>query len=147
MECTYLTSLFPNAPVPGGCWVSLASSVCCCSPGGQRRPRMRRARFPHSRERGAPGKATTATTSASTANRCWWSCPSRRHPASPGSGTASSSDTSRRRTSRCLGKGFHVVYMSVPDMLGCPEAVAHWNAFYRELTEKYGLARKPRWSG
>ena len=27
-----------------------------------------------------------------------------------------------------LGKGFHIVYMSLPDMLGCPEAVAHWNA-------------------
>ena len=32
--------------------------------------------------------------------------------------------------------------MSVPDMLGCPKAVAHWNAYYRELTEKYGLAKK-----
>lgn len=41
-----------------------------------------------------------------------------------------------------LNRGFHIVYMSVPDMLGCPEAVAHWNAFYRELTEKYGLAKK-----
>ncbi|MBI3415095.1 MAG: prolyl oligopeptidase family serine peptidase [Verrucomicrobia bacterium] len=41
-----------------------------------------------------------------------------------------------------LGRGFHVVYMSVPDMLGSPEAVAHWNSFYRELTEKYGFAKK-----
>jgi lysophospholipase L1-like esterase/pimeloyl-ACP methyl ester carboxylesterase len=41
-----------------------------------------------------------------------------------------------------LGRGFHIVYMSVPDMLGCPEAVAHWNAFYRELTGTYGLAKK-----
>ena len=41
-----------------------------------------------------------------------------------------------------LGKGFHIVYMSVPDMLGCPEAVKHWNAFYKELTEKYGFAKK-----
>lgn len=41
-----------------------------------------------------------------------------------------------------LGRGFHVVYMSVPDMLGAPEAVNHWNVFYRELTEKYGFARK-----
>lgn len=41
-----------------------------------------------------------------------------------------------------LGKGFHIVYMSVPDMLGCPEAVEHWNAFYKELTEKYGFAKK-----
>ncbi len=41
-----------------------------------------------------------------------------------------------------LGKGFHVVYMSVPDMLGSPQAVTHWNACYRELTEKYGFAPK-----
>ncbi len=41
-----------------------------------------------------------------------------------------------------LGRGFHVVYMSVPDMLGCPEAVACWDSFYQELTSKYGLARK-----
>jgi len=41
-----------------------------------------------------------------------------------------------------LGRGFHVVYMSVPDMLGSPPAVGHWNALYRELTEKYGFAKK-----
>lgn len=41
-----------------------------------------------------------------------------------------------------LDRGFHVVYMSVPDMLGGPRAVAHWNAFYRELTEKHGFAKK-----
>lgn len=41
-----------------------------------------------------------------------------------------------------LERGFHIVYMSVPDMLGCPQAVAHWNAFYQELTAKYGFARK-----
>lgn len=41
-----------------------------------------------------------------------------------------------------LGKGFHIVYMRVPDMLGCPRAVEHWNAFYRKLTVKYGLAKK-----
>lgn len=41
-----------------------------------------------------------------------------------------------------LKRGFHVVYLRVPDMLGAPAAVAHWNAFYRELTAKYGFARK-----
>ena len=41
-----------------------------------------------------------------------------------------------------LGKGFHIVYLGVPDMLGCPEAVAHWNLFYKELTGKYGFARR-----
>jgi len=42
-----------------------------------------------------------------------------------------------------LGRGFHTVYLSVPDMFGCPDAVAHWNGFYRELTERYGFGRKP----
>lgn len=42
-----------------------------------------------------------------------------------------------------LKRGFHVVYMSVPDMLGGPPAVKHWNAFYKELTERHGLAKKP----
>lgn len=41
-----------------------------------------------------------------------------------------------------LKRGFHIVYMSVPDMLGSPGAVAHWNVFYKELTEKYGFAKK-----
>lgn len=41
-----------------------------------------------------------------------------------------------------LERGFHVVYMSVPDMLGGPRAVAHWNAFYKELTAKHGFAKK-----
>ena len=41
-----------------------------------------------------------------------------------------------------LGRGFHVVYLSIPDMLGCPAAVAHWEALYRELTGRYGFAPK-----
>ena len=41
-----------------------------------------------------------------------------------------------------LTRGFHIVYMRVPDMLGSPQAVAHWNQFYSELTGKYGFARR-----
>ena len=41
-----------------------------------------------------------------------------------------------------LGKGFHIVYMSVPNMLGSPTAVKHWNACYEELTQKYHFAPK-----
>lgn len=41
-----------------------------------------------------------------------------------------------------LKRGFHIVYMSVPDMLGGPPAVEHWNKFYDELTGKYGFAKK-----
>ena len=42
-----------------------------------------------------------------------------------------------------LKRGFHIAYLRVPNLLGAPKAVAHWNVFYQELTEKYGLAQKP----
>lgn len=42
-----------------------------------------------------------------------------------------------------LGHGFHIVYLSVPNMLGCPDAVSHWNSLYRELTRRYGFGPKP----
>lgn len=42
-----------------------------------------------------------------------------------------------------LGKGYHIVYMKVQDMLGSPAAVKHWNALYQELTTNYGLSKKP----
>ncbi|MCB9954237.1 MAG: prolyl oligopeptidase family serine peptidase [Planctomycetaceae bacterium] len=41
-----------------------------------------------------------------------------------------------------LNRGFHIAYLRVPDMLGSPEAVSHWNTFYAELTGKYELADK-----
>jgi len=42
-----------------------------------------------------------------------------------------------------LGKGFHIVYMKINDMLGCPDAVKLWNQCYAELTTSYGLSKKP----
>jgi lysophospholipase L1-like esterase/pimeloyl-ACP methyl ester carboxylesterase len=42
-----------------------------------------------------------------------------------------------------LGKGFHIVSMKIPDMLGCPEAVKLWDECYAELTGTYGLGKKP----
>ena len=41
-----------------------------------------------------------------------------------------------------LGKGFHLVYMDVGELYGNAQAVAHWNAFYKLLTEKHGFAKK-----
>lgn len=41
-----------------------------------------------------------------------------------------------------LKRGFHIVYLKVPDLLGSPRAVSHWNACYAEMTGKYGLASK-----
>jgi lysophospholipase L1-like esterase len=42
-----------------------------------------------------------------------------------------------------LGRGFHVVYLSVPDQLGGPAAVKAWNQFYRELTDRFGFGPRP----
>lgn len=41
-----------------------------------------------------------------------------------------------------LHRGFHIAYMKVPDLLGSPEAVGHWNTFYQELTQRYGLSER-----
>ncbi len=41
-----------------------------------------------------------------------------------------------------LGRGFHIVYLSVPNLLGCPDAVAHWDKAYTELTGKFGFAKQ-----
>ena len=41
-----------------------------------------------------------------------------------------------------LGRGFHIVYMKIPDLFGAPAAVAHWDAFYKVLTEQHGLAER-----
>ncbi|MCD6303935.1 MAG: prolyl oligopeptidase family serine peptidase [Planctomycetes bacterium] len=41
-----------------------------------------------------------------------------------------------------LKKGFHLVYMDVAGLYGCPQAVRHWDAFYAYLTGNYGLARR-----
>ena len=42
-----------------------------------------------------------------------------------------------------LKKGFHIVYLKVPNMLGSPAAVQHWNDCYRQMTTVHGLAKKP----
>lgn len=41
-----------------------------------------------------------------------------------------------------VGKGFHLVYLGVPNEFGSPTAIAAWNKFYAELTGKYGFAQK-----
>jgi pimeloyl-ACP methyl ester carboxylesterase len=42
-----------------------------------------------------------------------------------------------------LEAGFHIAYMSVPNQLGSPTAVQHWNRFYETLTKEYQLSAKP----
>jgi pimeloyl-ACP methyl ester carboxylesterase len=46
-----------------------------------------------------------------------------------------------------LGKGFHIAFMDVAEMLGNSQGVAHWNRFYKLLTSQHGFARKPALEG
>lgn len=46
-----------------------------------------------------------------------------------------------------LAKGFHLVYMDVVDLYGCPKAVAHWTAFHTYLTGEHGFAQKAALEG
>ena len=38
--------------------------------------------------------------------------------------------------------GFFLAFLEAPDLFGSPQAVKLWDAFYRELTEKHGFAKK-----
>lgn len=42
-----------------------------------------------------------------------------------------------------LGKGYHIVSLKVPDMLGSPLAMNHWDSLYTELTTRYAFGKKP----
>ncbi len=42
-----------------------------------------------------------------------------------------------------LARGFHVGYVDVAGLFGCPQAVERGDRFYRLMTEEHGLAAKP----
>ena len=46
-----------------------------------------------------------------------------------------------------LQAGFHLGFIDVGNTFGCPDAMKHFNAFYRVMTRKYGLSRKPALEG
>ena len=46
-----------------------------------------------------------------------------------------------------LGKGFHIVYVNAQNLLGCPEAVADWDAAYDYLHHTAGLNARPALTG
>ncbi|MCA9142206.1 MAG: prolyl oligopeptidase family serine peptidase [Planctomycetaceae bacterium] len=46
-----------------------------------------------------------------------------------------------------LNHGFHVVYCDVANLFGNPQAVAHWDAFYKYLTEQHAFAKKAALEG
>jgi len=39
--------------------------------------------------------------------------------------------------------GWHLAYVSVPNLFGSPKAIAAWDKAYAELTSKYELAKRP----
>ena len=43
-----------------------------------------------------------------------------------------------------LKKGWHVVYLGVPDLYGSPTAMAEWEKFYDALFGTTGYIAKPR---
>lgn len=46
-----------------------------------------------------------------------------------------------------LALGFHVAFIDVGGLFGNADAVAHWNAFHRWLTEEHGFAERPALEG
>jgi pimeloyl-ACP methyl ester carboxylesterase len=46
-----------------------------------------------------------------------------------------------------LERGFHVAYVDVAGLFGCPKAVGHWNRFYELLVQRYGFASRPALEG
>lgn len=42
-----------------------------------------------------------------------------------------------------LARGFHVVYLKDPNQFGSRATVERWNAFYSELSGRYGFSRRP----
>jgi len=46
-----------------------------------------------------------------------------------------------------LENGFHIVYMSYPNMFGCPEVVRQWNELYGFLTDNCSFGSKPAMIG
>lgn len=46
-----------------------------------------------------------------------------------------------------LEKGFHLGFIGVGNTYGCPDALAHWDVFYKDMTQKYGLSQKPALEG
>ncbi len=42
-----------------------------------------------------------------------------------------------------LNKGFHLTFIEVGNTFGCPSAMKHWDAFYKQLTTIYAFSKKP----
>ena len=46
-----------------------------------------------------------------------------------------------------LAKGYHLAYMEIGNTFGAPSALAHWQPFYKQMTENRHLHKKPIMEG
>jgi alpha-beta hydrolase superfamily lysophospholipase len=52
-------------------------------------------------------------------------------------------DTAPQLDLALLAKGYHLAYMEIGNTFGAPDALKHWDVFYKEMTDKYHLSPKP----
>jgi lysophospholipase L1-like esterase/pimeloyl-ACP methyl ester carboxylesterase len=69
-------------------------------------------------------------------------CPRRPLPGAPWAWKGEFLDAFPAVEIALLNKGLHIFYLAVPDLLGSPTAVQHWNTAYREVTTTFRLAPK-----
>jgi len=74
---------------------------------------------------------------------CWVTAPKTLRPGRPWVWRLRYPQVSTDTDKRLLDKGYHVVWMSLPYLLGAPAEMKSMDAFYETLTGKYGLSRKP----
>lgn len=46
-----------------------------------------------------------------------------------------------------LDRGYHVAFIDVGNTFGCPDAMKRFDVFYQQMTQQYGLSKKPALEG
>ena len=79
--------------------------------------------------------------------RCWVVAPKSPAPGRPWIWRARFFGHEPQADIALLKHGFHVAYCDVAGLFGSPQAVRHWTAFYRVMTEEHGFAKRPALEG
>lgn len=74
---------------------------------------------------------------------CFLSVPKDPLPGKPWVWRASFPDFHAEIDAELVRGGWHIGYMETGEMLGCDAALDLWDAFYAEVTGRYGLSKKP----
>jgi len=77
----------------------------------------------------------------------WVVCPRQAAPGRPWIWRAEFFDHEPQVDVALLENGFHLVYITVGNTFGCPDAMAHWAVLHKLLTETYGLSPRPALEG